>query len=148
MTSRQPPAPRGRKGQAMVEASLVMLVFLAVFIGILDFGQVMYFHQALTERARAAARYAAVNVYTDPGNDTKRVAVFNRPDPPEGTAPIVAGLTIAMVTVTLSGAAGDPNAHIRVDIANFPVTFFTPGLAKIMNARVRVTMPYEVPAAP
>src|SRR4051812_26496320 len=50
-----------RSGQAVVEASLTLLVFLAILIGIMDFGQFLYYHQSLSERARAGARYAAVH---------------------------------------------------------------------------------------
>src|SRR5436189_1659880 len=50
-----------RSGQALVESSLILLIFLQILIGIMDFGQFLYFHQSLSERTRAGARYAAVN---------------------------------------------------------------------------------------
>src|SRR5436190_1673805 len=50
-----------RSGQALIESSLILLVFLQVLIGIMDFGQFLYFHQSLSERTRAGARYAAVH---------------------------------------------------------------------------------------
>ena len=49
------------RGQSFVETGLVLLIFLMLLIGIIDFGQVLYFHQSLVERARAAARYGAIN---------------------------------------------------------------------------------------
>jgi Flp pilus assembly protein TadG len=45
----------------MVETALLLLVFLTTLVGILDFGQGLYFHQSLVERARAAARYGAIH---------------------------------------------------------------------------------------
>jgi len=43
MKSRQ-----NQRGQAFVESGLIMLVFLPVLIGIMDFGQFMYLHLSLT----------------------------------------------------------------------------------------------------
>jgi hypothetical protein len=45
----------------MVETALILLTFILMLIGTIDFGQVIYFHQSLVERARAAARYGAIN---------------------------------------------------------------------------------------
>src|SRR5262249_526740 len=53
--------PLSSRGQAMIETSLVLVLLLAFLVGTLDCGQFLYFHQALSERARAAARFAAVN---------------------------------------------------------------------------------------
>src|SRR6266481_4341040 len=74
-----------RSGQAIVESSLVLLVFLQVLIGIMDFGQFLYFHQSLSERTRAGARYAAVR-----GNgtaiDSTAIANFTLYNDAAGTA--------------------------------------------------------------
>src|SRR5207247_7845746 len=66
-------------GQAMLESALVLLLLLVVLIGIVDMGQFLYFHQSLTERARAAARYGAVNTYSSPGLAIQNVAIYNNP---------------------------------------------------------------------
>jgi len=50
---------RARAGSTLVEASIVLVLFLVLLIGILDVGQVMFFHHVLTQRVRAGARYAA-----------------------------------------------------------------------------------------
>lgn len=60
---------KAQSGQAMLESALVLVMFLVVLIGIVDMGQFLYFHQSLTERARAAARYGAV------GTDDARIVV-------------------------------------------------------------------------
>ncbi len=65
-----------QRGQAFIESALIMLIFVPVLVGIADFGQVIYFHASLTERARAAARYGAVHTFTD-GSAIKNVAVYN-----------------------------------------------------------------------
>ena len=52
---------RDRKGQTIVEAALVTLVFLATLIGIFDLAQVLFIHQTFVARARSAARYGVLN---------------------------------------------------------------------------------------
>jgi Flp pilus assembly protein TadG len=68
----------------MIEAAFIFIVFFSMLIGTFDFGQFLFVHQALVERARMAARWGAVNdgttdqitnmvLYsqsTDPGNTT------------------------------------------------------------------------------
>src|SRR5881296_4525655 len=68
-------------GQAVIESALVLLIFLVMFIGIVDFGQFLYFHQSLSERARAGARYAAVHGTDTTINSTEiaNVALYNDP---------------------------------------------------------------------
>ena len=48
-----------RRGHAMLEGALVLMIFLSFLIGTLDFAQFLYFHQSLVERVRMAARYCA-----------------------------------------------------------------------------------------
>ena len=92
-----------QRGQAFIESALIMLIFVPVLVGIADFGQVIYFHASLTERARAAARYGAVHTYTD-GSAIKNVAVYNDASPATGTAGLVPYLTTSLVTATLDDA--------------------------------------------
>src|SRR5260370_18185354 len=73
MKSRQ-----NQRGQAFVESGLVMLVFLPVLIGVMDFGQFLYLHLSLTERTRAAAHYGAVTTYTD-GSEIANMTIYNYP---------------------------------------------------------------------
>src|SRR5262249_20587395 len=120
------------RGQAMIETSLVLVLLLAFLVGTLDCGQFLYFHQALSERARAAARFAAVN----PTDRTaiQNVALYNNPI--ATSAPVVPNLTASMISVCLPGdtACADPSAgpesRVTVTISGYPmVTFnlFVPG---------------------
>ena len=34
-----------QSGQALVESALILLIFLVLFVGIVDFGQFFYFYQ-------------------------------------------------------------------------------------------------------
>ena len=119
----------GEKGQAFVESALVLLVFLAITIGVADFGQFLYLHQSLTERVRAAARYGAVRPYEYPGESIRNVTVYGTATPTENSKPLVPGLEKSMVTANLI-AAGTDAARIKVTVSNFPFNFFSPWLGK------------------
>ncbi len=131
------------RGQAFVEGALVMLIFLSFLIGTLDFGQFLFFHQSLVERARAAARYGAINPADAPG--TVNMAVYNMPTPPTGTSPVLGGLTTSMIGV-VSSDAGTPEARITVTITGFPFNFFSPTIAGSHTVNsVVATMASEAP---
>ena len=133
-----------RRGQAMVESALIMMIFVPVLIGIADFGQFLYFHQSLTDRARTAARYGAVHVYTNSGSDIQNVAVYNNPDSTGATA-LLPNMTTDMVTATLDDAGTD-TARITVTISNYPFNFLSPFMSKDTWYRtVLATEPYEIP---
>jgi len=121
---------RRERGSSLVEMALVLLVFLLFLIGILDFGQVLYYHQALVERARAAVRYGSI----DPTNTTaiQNMAVYNTTD---GSGSVVlSGLTTAMVNVVNSNASTS-QASVVVTISGFPMQFLSPYIAQSFNNR-------------
>jgi len=45
---------RSRKGQSLVETTLVLLVFLSMLLGVFDCGQVLFAHQASVNDALRA----------------------------------------------------------------------------------------------
>ena len=57
---------RREKGQGLVEASLVLLVFFALLLGVIDCGQVLFAHQALVERVRSSVRWGVVHPWQGP----------------------------------------------------------------------------------
>src|SRR3954466_2492017 len=118
----------GQRGQAMLESALVLLIFVPVLMGIADFGQFIYFHSSLTERARAASRYGAVHTYTD-GTAIQNVAVYNDPSPADGTKPLLPYLTTSLVTATLNDVNTDA-ARITVTITNYPFNFISGFMSK------------------
>ena len=131
------------RGQAFIESALIMLIFVPVLVGIADFGQVIYFHASLTERARAAARYGAVHTYTD-GSAIKNVAVYNDASPATGTAGLVPYLTTSLVTATLDDANTD-SARITVTITNYPFNFISGFMShSTWYKTVITTEPYEI----
>jgi Flp pilus assembly protein TadG len=143
MKSRQ-----NQRGQAFVESGLIMLVFLPVLIGIMDFGQFLYLHLSLTERTRAAAHYGAITTYTD-GSDIANVAIYNDPaGPANGATPLLPNLQTAdstkdgYVTASLT-SPGTDDARIRVTITNYPYNFLM--MPTSLNRRtITDTEPYEI----
>jgi len=61
----QKPISRARRrassGHVMIEAAFIFIVFFSLLIGTFDFGQFLFIHQALVERARYALRWGALN---------------------------------------------------------------------------------------
>ena len=143
MKSRQ-----NQRGQAFVESGLIMLIFLPVLIGIMDFGQFLYLHLSLTERTRAAAHYGAITTYTD-GSDIANVAIYNDPaGSANGATALLPNLQATdsgkdgYVTASLT-SAGTEDARIRVTITNYPYNFLM--LPTSLNHRtITDTEPYEV----
>ena len=132
-----------RKGQALVEAALSMTVFLTMLLGILDFGQYLYFQQTLTERTRAAARIAAIN--PTQVTSIKNFARYNTTTPTDASKLVLPGLTEVMITVTTANL-GTPEGRVTVRISGFPIKFVTPFLAGSVKAPITtVTYPSEAP---
>src|SRR5438034_11233815 len=106
------------QGQALIETSLVIITLLLTIIGIMDFGQFLFFHQALTDRARAGARYAITNTYD--ATAIKNVVRFNSTSDP-GT-PGMFGLEESHVTV-IPTVSGGVTTRIEVQISGYPIEF-------------------------
>lgn len=51
-------------GSALVEYALVVIVFLTILFGMVDFGRALYTYHYLSGAAKDATRWAAVNGYT------------------------------------------------------------------------------------
>jgi Flp pilus assembly protein TadG len=149
MKSRQ-----NQRGQALVESGLVMLLFLPVLIGIMDFGQFLYLHLTLTERTRAAAHYGAITTFTD-GSDIANVAIYNDPaGAANGAIPLLPNLQTTdagkdgYVSATCTSCAtstspGTDDARIRVTVTSYPYNFLI--MPSGVNHRtITDTEPYEV----
>jgi Flp pilus assembly protein TadG len=68
---------RGETGSALVEFALVVIIFLTMLFGIIDFGRALYTYHFLSNAARTATRWAMVN-----GHDCAADGTCN------GTAPM------------------------------------------------------------
>ncbi len=129
-----------RRGSTLVEGSIVLLVFLVVFVGILDMGQVLFFHHFLNDRVRAGARYAVVHSYNTTA--IQNVVSYNSPTVPNGGSPLF-GLTPTMVQVNHYDI-GNPNERIQVSISTYTMHFLSPWLmASFTPGPFTAVMPIE-----
>jgi hypothetical protein len=120
---------RGERGATVAEFAVVALLFFMMIIGIIEFGRLLYTHNALTDATRRGARFAVINQGTMGSDESNpnRVKVKNyvvygasATYDDEGmptSAPLINGLTTDMVKVTYEGADldGDPDT----DPSNF-----------------------------
>ena len=58
---------KNQRGAALVEFALVATVFLTVLFGIIEFGRLLWTHNALTDATRRGVRYATLRK-----NDARR----------------------------------------------------------------------------
>lgn len=98
---------RGERGTSVAEFAVVALVFFMIIIGIIEFGRLLYTHNALTDATRRGARFASLNSATS-GDAVKNEVVYGRnatydvngnPTSP----PVINGLTTSMVSVEYVG---------------------------------------------
>jgi Flp pilus assembly protein TadG len=111
----------GERGAVMIEGALIFTVFFFLLIGIFDFSQFLFLHQALVERARGAARWGLVN---DPTNTTsiQNMVLYNQSA--TGTTPYF-GLSTSNVAVSNPGAGTD-DYRLVVQINNYRYTMLSP----------------------
>ena len=136
------------RGAAIAEFVLGAGVFFMIIFGIIEFGRLLYTHNALTDAARRGARYAVLNPLNAPC--VKAVAVYGETniDPvtcvPTGP-PLINGLTTANVNVSYVGADldNDPTTpdspynmnvgSVTVSIQNYVFNLSVPFVHLTMN---------------
>jgi Flp pilus assembly protein TadG len=128
------------RGSAFVEAALIYLVFAVMLIGAFDFGQFLFVHQALVERARYAARWGAINDPTDTASISYMVRFMQSTDPGAGT-PSYFNLTDSNVTVTNPGSGTD-NYRLNVQISGYSFVSISPYMGgNLTGPAVTVSVP-------
>jgi Flp pilus assembly protein TadG len=121
-----------RRGQSLVESTLVLLVFFAMLLGVIDCGQVLYAHQALEERVRSAVRWGAMHPFDGTGEQVASLILYNQTDQAGSAAPGYLGLTRANIQVRhqASTAEQPDDERISVAIVNYQSHFFSPWIAR------------------
>jgi TadE-like protein len=131
---------RRRRGSTLVESSVMLLLFLVILIGVLDAGQVLFFHQFLTERVRTGARYAAVHTFD--ADTVANVVAYQSASPVPGATGLF-GLSTSMVQASHydAGTAWD---RVEVKVTGYKMRFLSPWLAGIFTpGPFRAVMPVE-----
>jgi Flp pilus assembly protein TadG len=113
-----------RKGNAVIETAFIFVVFASLVIGVFDFGQFLFVHQALVERARYALRWGVAN---GPGNTEgiRNIVLYDQSTAPEGATTGYFGLTSSNVVVTRTDV-GTNDQRLTVQIINFPYKMLSP----------------------
>lgn len=139
------------RGTTMAEFALIASVFFMIIFGIIEFGRLLYTHNALTDATRRGARYAALH------RETKKLCARNvvvygesAVDPTTCAASgpaLINGLSLGNVTVDYVGADddNDPNTPAtsygsNLGTATVTITGYTFNLS-IPFARQTLTMP-------
>jgi len=111
---------KGRRGNAMVEACLTLTLFYTIVFSVCDFSWELYYHQALMNQARAAARYGAVNPVSTTA--IQNMVLYNSTT---GSGSGVLGLTSSNVNVAREGTAGGTDDRIVVTVTGYHYTLIT-----------------------
>lgn len=125
------------RGQSLVEATLVLLVFFGFLLGVIDCGQILWSHQALQERVRSAVRWGTLHPYDGTGNQVANLILYGQPAEPGVPQGAFLELTRNNVQVT------SHDDLLSVSIVNYQSHFFSPWISKaVISPRpVIVTAP-------
>ncbi len=121
------------RGSAMLEAALIFLVFGAMLIGAVDFGQFLFIHQTLTERARQAVRYGIVNDPTD-STSIQNVVLYGQasggsvPTSASSTDTGIFNVQRSSITVSAIGSATD-DYRLQVQVQGYQYVIYSPLIA-------------------
>ncbi len=137
---------RRERGAALVEFSIVATATLLLMFGVIEFGRLVWAHNALKDAARRGTRYAIVRK-----NDTasitavKNMVVYGEPNPSGTAKPVVDGLTTANVAVEYQNFNGvQLSSRATVSITNYQFKFTVPLIGGTLNMPAyRTTLPGE-----
>ena len=135
-------AGRGERGAALVEFAIGATVFLTVMFAVIEFGLLLWTHNALTDAARRGARYAVTHPQSR-ASDVQNVVVYGDPAPAAGAKPIAENLSTANVSVAYSGFSVG-TGRVTVSIENYDYNFVVPLLGvKVRLPRYQTTLTGE-----
>jgi Flp pilus assembly protein TadG len=133
---------RGERGAALVEFAIGATVFLTVMFGVIEFGLLLWTHNALSDAARRGARYAVTHP-AGQASAVQNVVIYGDAAPAAGAKPVVANLAPANVAVaynSFSVGAG----RVTVSIESFDYNFVVPLLGvKVRLPRYQTTLTGE-----
>ena len=102
---------QNERGTTIAEFAVVALLFFTIIFGIIEFGRLLYTHNALTDATRRGARFASLH-NKDSEDAVKNEVVYGSKATYDGkgnptSAPIINGLTTTMVKVNYVGVPLD-----------------------------------------
>lgn len=116
---------RGERGAALVEFAIAGAVFLTAVFAVLEFGRLLWVHNALTDAARRGARYAVSHGGTPAdAADAQKMAVYGTTA--DGASPMVTGLKPENVKVEYAAGYNVGEGTAKVSIQNYDFNFVVP----------------------
>ncbi|HVQ37236.1 MAG TPA: TadE/TadG family type IV pilus assembly protein [Pyrinomonadaceae bacterium] len=125
-----------QSGATLVEFAVGATVFLTAMFAVIEFGRALWIHNALSDAARRAARYAVNQSASTPAGvpttgmnvgpsltAIRNVAIYG--DPAGGSRPLVTDLTPANLNVQYQ-AFGVGEGTVAVTITNYQFQFAVP----------------------
>lgn len=98
---------RNERGTTVAEFAVVALLFFMIIFGIIEFGRLLYTHNALTDATRRGARFASLHTKEDGEKVIDEVIYGSKASLPgfdrDTATPIINGLTRTMVKVNYVG---------------------------------------------
>ena len=118
---------KSQGGQTILETALVFIAVLSMLLFIVDMGRLLFLQQYFTERARAGARWAAVNATTGvTAAQVKAYVCFNDSTAAGSTG--LFGLNTSNVSYTPTPSTGTPQ-YVQVQISGFQTLRLIPYIA-------------------
>lgn len=120
---------KNQRGAALVEFALAAGVFFTVLFGIVEFGRLLWTHNALTDATRRGARYATLRKNDSAGTlAVQKMVVYGDPNAnPASAIPVVSGLTTSDVAVSYANYNGiQLSSKATVSITNYRFQFAVP----------------------
>jgi len=133
------------RGATIAEFAVVALLFFTIVFGIIEFGRLLYTHNALTDATRKGARYASLHTGASATDQTavKNYVVYGpnitydlkgNPNSP----PLIAGLTPDMVNVEFDGpdaktSYGSNLGSATVSIENYQFNLSIPIIGRTLT---------------
>jgi TadE-like protein len=115
---------RASRGQALVEFSLTVMIFLVLLMGIFDFGRAIFMYNGVAQAAREIARVTSVHPGAPLGGSTETAAVVSTQ---KNLIPNLGNPTYRCVRIDNTTVAGDcePQEHavkVTISAVYTPVT--------------------------
>ena len=117
------------RGSTLVEFALGVTVFVTAMFGVLEFGRMLWVHNALSDAVRRGARYAALHSAADAAA-VRNVVVYG--DAAGTGQPMLNNLTAANVEVNYSGF-GLNDGTVSVSITNYQFQFVIPIIGRTIT---------------
>ena len=105
---------KNERGTTIAEFAVVALLFFIIIIGIIEFGRLLYTHNALTDATRRGARFAALHRESEE-DLVKREVVYGSRAGEVNPTPLINGLTEDMVEVDYLGKPLNADGTLRTD---------------------------------